>query len=344
MRRYIVPLIIGMMLCSCNNIIDEYTLSDFDDVVLQIAEKERPAWICVGDFNVIGEMSEFGLNGSLRRFAKDYDFYFCDISTEENEHINYIYQLESLPVIMLVIPERGVVDIVNSNKDYDMIEKLEKTSTEYLETGAVPAMINTNFDVSGDALTDMYADVYSAYMVLKKGGKSQLADGVASADRAIRANPYFYNLYLGYKLHSALGDNVIAGKCYREAISWFEETYVPLYTYLCLEIVKENEGDTAEIEIESLSIDFGEIPSGQVTTKIIRYKNTGAAPLMIINASASCPCVQLDWTSRVMPGDSGEIRLHYHADDAKGPFHRSVILVPNTPDGSKMLSVRGEII
>ena len=344
MKKIIILLLICLAVCNCRNDIGKYQLIEFDNAMLEIAEKKIPAWICIGDFNVINEMKVKGLSKSIRKFAGNYDFYFCDISIEENEHINYIYQLESLPVIVLVTPDRKISYIINSNTNSNIIEELENISRIYQESGTIPKMTNSNFDIEGEDLSDMYSDVYSAYITLNKGDESSYDREAAIIDTSIEINPYFYNLYLGYKLHSAVGDYDIARQYYKNAISWFEDNYAPLYTYLCLELVKNNEGDTAEIEIETQSIDFGKIPAGEVTTKNIRFKNTGTAILMIINASASCPCVQLDWTGRVMPGEYGEIRLHYHADDTKGLFHRNVILVPNTPSGSKMLSIRGEII
>lgn len=70
--------------------------------------------------------------------------------------------------------------------------------------------------------------------------------------------------------------------------------------------------------------DFGTIPQGKPVTYKFEFKNIGKDPLIIRNASASCACVNPNWTKEpILKGKSGFVEATYNAV-AHGPFTKTV--------------------
>src|SRR5690606_37497406 len=58
------------------------------------------------------------------------------------------------------------------------------------------------------------------------------------------------------------------------------------------------------ITFEESSFDFGTIDQGTNVEHVFKFKNTGDAPLMIVNAKSSCGCTVPEYTKEpVAPGD-----------------------------------------
>src|SRR5947207_2307741 len=69
-----------------------------------------------------------------------------------------------------------------------------------------------------------------------------------------------------------------------------------------------------EFKWESTTIDYGTVTKGDENgaTRLFKFTNTGKSPLIISGCHGSCGCtVPTCPTEPVLPGKSGEIKVHY---------------------------------
>ncbi|GAB1447121.1 MAG: DUF1573 domain-containing protein [Bacteroidetes bacterium] len=99
----------------------------------------------------------------------------------------------------------------------------------------------------------------------------------------------------------------------------------------------------AEIKFVKETHDFGSIPQGTPATYTFEFENTGKAPLIITNASASCGCTTPDWTKEpIKPGKKGFVKATYNAA-APGPFTKSVTVMSNAKNSTIILYLKGDV-
>jgi len=90
--------------------------------------------------------------------------------------------------------------------------------------------------------------------------------------------------------------------------------------------------------------DFGKIEQGKPVTYVFEFKNTGADPVVINDAAASCGCTKPSWTREpVMPGKTGSVSATFNAA-AAGPFNKSVTVTSNAEGGQTVLYLKGEVV
>jgi hypothetical protein len=96
------------------------------------------------------------------------------------------------------------------------------------------------------------------------------------------------------------------------------------------------------------SHDFGTIGENDgYAEHIFKFKNTGAAPLVINNVQASCGCTRPEWTTiPVMPGQEGDIIITYDPRGRLGNFNRSATVYTNEDKGYKRykLTITGTVV
>jgi hypothetical protein len=92
------------------------------------------------------------------------------------------------------------------------------------------------------------------------------------------------------------------------------------------------------------TFDFGTIKSGMPASYDFRFTNIGMVPLVISSAKASCGCTVTAYTrDPVEKGSSGFVRATYDATQ-KGRFSKTVTVTANTPEGTVMLTIKGEVL
>ncbi|GAB4026653.1 MULTISPECIES: DUF1573 domain-containing protein [unclassified Spirosoma] len=90
--------------------------------------------------------------------------------------------------------------------------------------------------------------------------------------------------------------------------------------------------------------DFGKVEQGKPVTYVFEFKNTGADPVVISDAQASCGCTKPSWTREpVMPGKTGTVSATFNAA-AMGPFNKSVTVTSNAEAGQTVLYLKGEVV
>jgi hypothetical protein len=68
-----------------------------------------------------------------------------------------------------------------------------------------------------------------------------------------------------------------------------------------------------EFNVETTVVDFGEVDNTKDPGfRILKFKNTGSAPLMITNAVGSCGCTIPEWPKEpIKAGGTAEIKIKY---------------------------------
>ena len=104
------------------------------------------------------------------------------------------------------------------------------------------------------------------------------------------------------------------------------------------------EGKTAAITFSESEHDFGNIKQGQVVTHTFDFKNTGDAPLIIENASASCGCTVPEYPKEpIAPGQSGKIKVRFDSQGKQGQQNKTVNVRANTQPNITTITVKSNV-
>lgn len=88
------------------------------------------------------------------------------------------------------------------------------------------------------------------------------------------------------------------------------------------------------------TIRFGRVAEGQPVTGVIRFANTGKAPLQIERVQASCGCTATQSEkTRIDPGDSTAIRFSIRTQGFRGVIRKSITVYFASPDVSPLQTV-----
>lgn len=102
---------------------------------------------------------------------------------------------------------------------------------------------------------------------------------------------------------------------------------------------------TSKINFKQDAYDYGTInESDGAQTHEFEFTNTGDAPLIINNVTASCGCTTPEWTkSPILKGKSGKITVSFDPKNRPGPFSKTITVTSNAPDSPKKLYITGEV-
>jgi hypothetical protein len=105
----------------------------------------------------------------------------------------------------------------------------------------------------------------------------------------------------------------------------------------------ESSKDVA-ITFKTNNYDFGKIKQGDKVTHEFEFTNTGTAPLIISNASASCGCTIPEYPKEpVAPGKSGIIKVVFNSAGKTGMQHKVVTLTSNANPPLTEIYLTGEV-
>lgn len=90
--------------------------------------------------------------------------------------------------------------------------------------------------------------------------------------------------------------------------------------------------------------EFGNVTEGTQATHEFTFTNTGNAPVIISNVSASCGCTTPYWTKEpVLPGKKGKVTASYNSAGRPGVFHKTITVVSNAQPASHTLTIKGTV-
>ncbi len=97
---------------------------------------------------------------------------------------------------------------------------------------------------------------------------------------------------------------------------------------------------------EKGEVDAGRILQGDTVNYVYAFTNTGKAPLVISDISASCGCtVPRSYPrGKVMPGESGEIKVTYNSDAKWGDQVSVIAITANTQPNRTELILRAHVV
>ena len=98
------------------------------------------------------------------------------------------------------------------------------------------------------------------------------------------------------------------------------------------------------LTFDTEEIDYGTIEQDANGERTFKFKNTGKAPIVITNVQTSCGCTVPEYAKEpVMPGATSEIKVKY-ATNRLGVFKKTITVVSNASEPSKILRIKGEVL
>ncbi len=109
------------------------------------------------------------------------------------------------------------------------------------------------------------------------------------------------------------------------------------------EEIKTN-GALPKMEFKTPEHDFGMIKPGDKVSHVFEFTNTGDAPLIISNASATCGCTVPEYPREpVAPGQGGKIKVTFDSQGKFGQQSKNVTITANTQPNINTLTIKGNI-
>ncbi|MDR0659639.1 MAG: DUF1573 domain-containing protein [Prevotellaceae bacterium] len=100
------------------------------------------------------------------------------------------------------------------------------------------------------------------------------------------------------------------------------------------------------ISFEKTVHDFGEVKEeiGKATYEF-EFTNTGEAPILISNVTATCGCTVPSWTKEpVLPSKKGSVTVGYSTIGRIGLFVKSLTVINNGDSGNITLQIKGTVL
>lgn len=99
-----------------------------------------------------------------------------------------------------------------------------------------------------------------------------------------------------------------------------------------------------KLTVKQTTYNFGKVAQGKPVTAEFVLTNTGNAPVVINNATASCGCTTpLYSKDPVQPGKSTIVKATYNAA-TMGAFNKSVTVYSNAENSNLALTLTGEVV
>ena len=120
---------------------------------------------------------------------------------------------------------------------------------------------------------------------------------------------------------------------------------------LMIAVIAFSSSVAAQAKIEFLSkdntIDYGKVSKDSDSgIRSFEFKNTGNAPLIIINVQSTCGCtVPSKPTEPILPGKTGKIDVKYNM--SPGPIRKTITVETNATNvegGRVALKIKGEVV
>lgn len=96
----------------------------------------------------------------------------------------------------------------------------------------------------------------------------------------------------------------------------------------------------AAMSFEETEFDFGEIQRGTHVEHLFSFKNTGDAPLVIVDAKSSCGCTVPEWTKEpIAPGENGTLLVKFDGS-GQNQVSKTITVTANTEKGTERLTIK----
>ena len=103
-------------------------------------------------------------------------------------------------------------------------------------------------------------------------------------------------------------------------------------------------GQLGTIEFEETAYDFGTVKEGAIVDHVFKFKNSGDAPVILSQVSASCGCTTPDYTKEpILPGKEGEIKVSFNSQGQVGQQQKIVTISSNASNKVTTVQIKGTV-
>ena len=104
------------------------------------------------------------------------------------------------------------------------------------------------------------------------------------------------------------------------------------------------EGPQGKIEFGETAYDFGTVQEGEVVEHVFKFTNTGEAPVILSQVSASCGCTTPEYTTDpVLPGKEGQIKVSFNSRGQRGTQQKIVTVSSNAENNVTTVQIKGVV-
>lgn len=325
MKLFICLLLISVGLISCqNDTTVMYHTGSFESVLDIATQKEKPIWMILGGGKNCRSCEQLIENmekeGIFKKYQKDYIFYRCNVEEPDNLFLKYIFLMEAIPNTYIISPEGKICSYLSGQLQGKDVENLLLAAIN--NHPYTPAR-HSQFKSGPQKLLYLQNLLVSVCLRYRHMANDslQLKSLIPDIEKSISLEPYFYNLYLAYRIHSQLGDSLQANEYAQRALQICPDGFqrIVYYPLICELENKMKNGNFSEefakIDFQCKTLNIGEADKG---TYVFHFKNTGNIPLIIKHISTSCQCARPVWDRHpLLPGETGKIEIIYQTDVEK---------------------------
>ena len=169
-----------------------------------------------------------------------------------------------------------------------------------------------------------------------------LQNGMLRVKKSLDTEPYFMNLYLGWRYCTFFGDDKQAFEYKERALRNLDDLDKLLY---CEYLAQMEFGETRETNGEKKRLfadqyDFTREPDDKETWFDIVYRNSFDSPIIISAIETSCNCLSFSWNRMpLLPGKAGVIRVKYKTT-GEGRVYKKAYVFSNLPDSPHEIQLR----
>src|SRR5690606_27162937 len=104
------------------------------------------------------------------------------------------------------------------------------------------------------------------------------------------------------------------------------------------------EGPHGKIEFGETAYDFGTVKEGEIVEHVFKFTNSGEAPVILSQVSASCGCTTPEYTKDpVLPGKEGEIKVSFDSKGQVGKQQKIVTISSNAENKVTTVQIKGTV-
>lgn len=102
--------------------------------------------------------------------------------------------------------------------------------------------------------------------------------------------------------------------------------------------------ESGVIEYAETEYNFGTVKEGEIVEHVFKFKNTGKAPIILAQVSASCGCTTPDYTKEpILPGKEGEIKVSFNSQGQVGAQQKIVTVSSNAENNVTTVQIKGTV-
>ena len=278
----------------------------------------------------------------VEKLNRDYRVWQLEITDEKNALIPQVLRTLSTPTMIMVDTSMRI---------------------EYLHTGFIGAerllsvlqLSEQGQHVSPRLNIPLYtsysSDVYSFFEnVLQAAFQLTCPDtdtiilrkGMHRVKKSLDTEPYFMNLYLGWRYCTSLGDDKQAFEYKERALRNLDDLDKLLYReYITqMEFGETREADGEKKQLFADYYDFTREADDKESKFDIVYRNPFDSPIIISAIETSCGCLSFSWDRMpLLPGKVGVIRAKYKPT-GEGRVYKKAYVFSNLPDSPHKIQLR----